>query len=395
MASTATTSLNIEKLEPGVATSWGDEINVNWDIVDAAIAGRTEVSLNGGDATLADVDYTLDAAKYGTLYVDDQDADNRNIIIPDVARTYRVVNGSGSYNCKIYPSGASGAAITIPSSSVAIVSCDGASAMEFTSAITNITTGAPNTSSGAAASSVSVTPSGDLSSTDVQAALVELQGDIDTIEASLSGSYQPIDADLTTIAGLSSTKGNLIIGGASGWAAMGIGTDGYALIADSASTPGGKWAALIPASTGAIFYQASAPTGWTAVSLSDYGLRVVTQASGTGGSTGDTGGTTAYSSVLTDVTISSSNLPSHRHAVGTLATASDGSHTHSYGNAGGTKTAGSGGVGGYADNSSGTTGADGAHTHTITGLTDYSGGGVAMDFGVQTADVIICTKDAY
>jgi roadblock/LC7 domain-containing protein len=36
------------------------------------------------------------------------------------------------------------------------------------------------------ASAISVTPSGDLAATDVQAALVELQGDIDTIEASVS-----------------------------------------------------------------------------------------------------------------------------------------------------------------------------------------------------------------
>jgi len=68
----------------------------------------------------------------------------------------------------------------------------------------------------------------------------------------------------------------------------------------------------IPAGTVMVFYQASAPTGWTAVAVNDKFLRVVT-AGGTGGSTG---GTVAASTSL-----------AHTH---TLAhTHSETTHTHS------------------------------------------------------------------
>jgi len=62
---------------------------------------------------------------------------------------------------------------------------------------------------------------------------------------------------------------------------------------------------LLPATTAMVFYQASAPVGWTAVAVNDKFLRVVT-AGGTGGTTG---GTMAASTDLT-----------HTHAVG--------NHTH-------------------------------------------------------------------
>jgi hypothetical protein len=70
--------------------------------------------------------------------------------------------------------------------------------------------------------------------------------------------------------------------------------------------------AVIPSGTKMVFYQASAPVGWTAVALNDKFLRVVT-AGGTGGSTG---GTMAASTSLT-----------HTH---TLAHTHDlSNHTHS------------------------------------------------------------------
>ncbi len=51
------------------------------------------------------------------------------------------------------------------------------------------------------AADIDVTPTGNIASSNVQAALVELQGDIDTINSG----KQPIDSDLTAVAGLSST----------------------------------------------------------------------------------------------------------------------------------------------------------------------------------------------
>lgn len=70
---------------------------------------------------------------------------------------------------------------------------------------------------------------------------------------------------------------------------------------------------FIPAGTQMIFYQASAPTGWTAVAVNDKFLRVVSS----GGTGGTTGGTVAASSSLAH----SHTVNSHTHDLG--------NHTHS------------------------------------------------------------------
>lgn len=78
---------------------------------------------------------------------------------------------------------------------------------------------------------------------------------------------------------------------------------------------GSAWedvATLIPSGTKMLFYQAAAPTGWTAVAVNDKFLRVVTSG-GTGGSTGGSG--LAPSSTVT---------LAHTHTVA--------SHTHDLGN---------------------------------------------------------------
>lgn len=69
---------------------------------------------------------------------------------------------------------------------------------------------------------------------------------------------------------------------------------------------------MMPAGTKIVFYQTSAPTGWTAVALNDKFLRVVT-AGGTGGSTG---GTVAASTSLSHshtVASHTHTTPNHQH----------------------------------------------------------------------------------
>lgn len=71
-----------------------------------------------------------------------------------------------------------------------------------------------------------------------------------------------------------------------------------------------------PSGTKMVFYQAAAPTGWTAVSVNDKFLRVVT-AGGTGGTTG---GTVAASTSLAHThTVSSHthSVPNHQHNLAT------------------------------------------------------------------------------
>lgn len=80
---------------------------------------------------------------------------------------------------------------------------------------------------------------------------------------------------------------------------------------------GATWddvATMIPAGTAMVFYQASAPTGWTAVAVNDKFLRVVT-AGGTGGTTG--GSVAASTSLAHTHTVASHthDLANHTHSV--------------------------------------------------------------------------------
>jgi hypothetical protein len=66
----------------------------------------------------------------------------------------------------------------------------------------------------------------------------------------------------------------------------------------------------------------------------------------------------------------------HTHGPGSLATDTEPAHTHGYGNAGGLTVVGNDGVTeSVADETGGTTGANGAHNHAVTtGITDANGG---------------------
>lgn len=216
MASSASTVLRQELMAQGENDStWGTKTNTNLGILESAIAGTTAISTTGGTTTLTNVDYTNDEAKKAVLDISGTLASNAIIVIPNASKTYKVINRTtGSFTVTIKTSG--GSAITITQSTSAEVYCDGSNVCRFVTPLTDYTTGAPATSSGAAASSVSVTPTGNLASTNAQAALAELQGDIDTLNTSIL-TYQPLDADLTTIAGLAKTDNNVIIGNGTSW----------------------------------------------------------------------------------------------------------------------------------------------------------------------------------
>jgi len=139
------------------------------------------------------------------------------------------------------------------------------------------------------------------------------------------------------------------------------------------------------AGTSMLFYQATAPTGWTAESINDKALRVVSS----GGTGGTDGGTTAFSSVFDARTIAQANLPNVN-----LTAASNGAHTHNFNILLNTNESGSSGVatsgsGGTFAGDTYVTASSGAHTHTVP----LGGSGTALDFDVDYCDVIIATKD--
>lgn len=143
------------------------------------------------------------------------------------------------------------------------------------------------------------------------------------------------------------------------------------------------------AGTSMVFYQASAPTGWTAESINDKSLRVVSS----GGTGGTDGGTTAFSTVFDARTIAASEIPDMSFTV------TDSGHTHNVTStlnisAGKTKAA----TGPGSTWSEGGTISNGASSATTGisvafGTTARGGAQTAMDFAVQYSDVIIATKD--
>lgn len=128
----------------------------------------------------------------------------------------------------------------------------------------------------------------------------------------------------------------------------------------------------IPTGTVMLFYQNAAPTGWTISSaLNDYALKIVSSAGGVAS------GTVAYSTLFartaTDAhTLTLSQIPSHQHIYGPHPIRNNlsgsGSGAQAFENSG------------TADALTEAAGGGGSHTHDI-------------DMRVQTASIILCTKD--
>jgi hypothetical protein len=62
-----------------------------------------------------------------------------------------------------------------------------------------------------------------------------------TLGLTIGTNVQAFDADLSAIAALANTKGNIIVGTGSTWAVVGVGTNDQILVADSGQTAGVKW----------------------------------------------------------------------------------------------------------------------------------------------------------
>jgi hypothetical protein len=397
MPSSATTVLRLEKPATGEKSgTWGTIANLNYDMLEAAIAGTVTISTTSGTVVLTNVDYTNDQAKKAILYCNGALVGNLILEIPNASKTYWVVNNtSGSYTVTVKTN--AGSAKTVTQGAAASLYCDGSNTVLFVSPEVVIGTGAPNTAGGAAASSVSVSATGNLSSTNAQAALAELQGDIDTINTAL-GTKQAFDTDLSAIAALSNTKGNVIIGGAAGWTSLSIGTNGLVLRAKSAAVTGAAWGAGAPATTVCLFYQSAAPTGWTIGSTGQDDRAIVINNSSGGGTAGGTVDfSTAFASKTPTGTIggtalTEAQLPSHYHygvantATGAALSASNyldlqyagGGDTQSYLLKGGATAPTLG--------RSSSVGSGDTHTHTFTGN--------AINLAVKYLTMISASADA-
>lgn len=147
---------------------------------------------------------------------------------------------------------------------------------------------------------------------------------------------------------------------------------------------------IVPQNSVSVFFQSSAPTGWTkSISHNDKTLRVVN------GSGGGSGGSSSFTSVFPNSLrpISVASVPMSG-TVGnhTLSTPQLPSHSHPNGGFVGLSPGG-GDVGSAAgwtrsSPSTGAEGGGGAHSHPWSGSASFSS---SIDLRVQYIDVIVCT----
>jgi hypothetical protein len=159
---------------------------------------------------------------------------------------------------------------------------------------------------------------------------------------------------------------------------------------------------VLPSGTVSLYYQSSAPTGWTQVtSLNDYDLRLVSSGGGT------TGGTTAYSTVFANqtptisggvsaTTLSTAQLANHNHPLNYSNNDGDVSFNVATINSFGNRAASGCSTMTYMTGSSadGTksgpinaAGSGGSHTHGLSATLS------AITLNVRYANIIICSKN--
>lgn len=154
-------------------------INAALDDLDTAIAGTHTVTTAGGTTTL-----TAAEGLHRTIRVTGTLTSNATIVVPSARRLWGVINATtGSYSVTVKTS--AGAGVVIPQGAAGDLVChDGAEVVALGASSVFGRTGAVVAADGDyAAGQIVVTPGGSLSSTRVQTALVELQGDIDNLAA--------------------------------------------------------------------------------------------------------------------------------------------------------------------------------------------------------------------
>jgi len=153
MPSSYSTNLRLELIADGEQEStWGDTTNRNiGTLLEQAIAGKATVSLIDADVTLSTVSGGSDEARAAILSIVGAATATRNVVVPDVSKTY-VVSNFTSGGQSIIVKTASGTGITVNNNVTAHVYCDGSevylvssNATSASGTVTSLTVSAPLT----------------------------------------------------------------------------------------------------------------------------------------------------------------------------------------------------------------------------------------------------------
>lgn len=115
MPSTPTTRLRIEKQALGENSAlWGaPKLNACLDRIEESIAGVLSIAISSTTTTLTSTNYSADQARYGCLIFTGTLTANSVIVVPNVEKTYLIVNNTtqGSYSLTIKTAAGTGYAL--------------------------------------------------------------------------------------------------------------------------------------------------------------------------------------------------------------------------------------------------------------------------------------------
>jgi hypothetical protein len=104
------------------ATTWGTKTNNNIELIAAAIAGISNLTVISGDTSLTTANAASDQSRSAILFLTGSPVSTANLIVPSTPKTYAVIrNTTGSADIVIKQAGGTGA--TLPPSGNEIIVC--------------------------------------------------------------------------------------------------------------------------------------------------------------------------------------------------------------------------------------------------------------------------------
>lgn len=363
MPSTFSPALRLELIGNGEqAANWGNTTNTNLGtLLEQAIAGVESIAMTDANYTLVSGNGISDEARNAVITMTGILTATRNVVVPTSEKFYAVRNATTNGQSILVKTSA-GTGVTLANGFTQLMYCDGTNVVAA-SVVYNATTGSVVISGSSSGDLVRITQTG--------------SGNALVVEDEANPDSTPFVVD---------ASGNVGIGTSSPTSKL----DVNGVIKSQGATVD-----AFPSGTVLVFAQTAAPTGWTkSTTHNDKALRVVSGSASSGGSVAFTTAfaSQAVSGTVGDTTLTSSQIPSHTHAV------TDPGHTHTItGNLAGTANLGTSGGGNVYSGATvstsssttgisiGSTGGGGSHTHSFTGT--------AINLAVQYVDVILATKN--
>ena len=125
MASTYSTSLQLQLIATGEQSGiWGTNTNINWNLIEQAVAGVQTITMSNADYTLTVLNGASDEARNMVLVVGGTNSAIKKVVAPLAPKMYLVANNTvGGYAITI--GGTTGTTVSIPNGATTLVYCDG------------------------------------------------------------------------------------------------------------------------------------------------------------------------------------------------------------------------------------------------------------------------------